>query len=144
MKAIKESAGKATVAHFFDVSILVKNTNTGESLGNVTNLTEEIELMILLPENLKNTDAKLNRNYYVLREHDGKVDTIKAELSKDCKYLVFKTDKFSTYALAYEDVAKVDVKVPQTADGITTSIIAGTLAIVSAAGICLYLKKRNA
>lgn len=144
MKAIKESAGKATVAHFFDVSILVKNTNTGESLGNVTNLTEEIELMILLPENLKNTDAKLNRNYYVLREHDGKVDTIKAELSKDGKYLVFKTDKFSTYALAYEDVAKVDVKVPQTADGITTSIIAGTLAIVSAAGISLYLKKRNA
>lgn len=144
MKAIKESAGKATVAHFFDISILVKNTNTGESLGNVTNLTEEIELMILLPENLKNTDAKLNRNYYVLREHDGKVDTIKAELSKDGKYLVFKTDKFSTYALAYEDVAKVDVKVPQTADGITTSIIAGTMAIISAAGICLYLKKRNA
>lgn len=144
MKAIKESAGKATVASFFDISILVKNTNTGESLGNVTNLTEEIELMILLPENLKNTDAKLNRNYYVLREHDGKVDTIKAELSKDGKYLVFKTDKFSTYALAYEDVAKVDVKVPQTADGITTAIIVGTLAIVSAAGICLYLKKQNA
>lgn len=144
MKAIKESAGKATVASFFDISILVKNTNTGESLGNITNLTEEIELMILLPENLKNTDAKLNRNYYVLREHDGKVDTIKAELSKDGKYLVFKTDKFSTYALAYEDVAKVDVKVPQTSDGITTAIIVGTLAIVSAAGICLYLKKQNA
>lgn len=141
MKAIKETAGKATVAHFFDVSILVKNTNTGESLGNVSNLTEEIELMILLPENLKNTDTKLNRNYYVLREHDGKVDTIKSELSKDGKYLVFKTDKFSTYALAYEDVAKVDVKVPQTSDGIVTTIFVGTLAIISAAGISLYLKK---
>jgi len=143
MKSIKEKAGKATVAHFFDISILVKNTNTGDSLGNVAELTEEIELMILLPENLKNTDAKLNRSYYVLREHGGKVDTIKAELSKDGKYLVFKTDKFSTYALAYEDSAKVAEKVPQTADGVVTSIIAGTIAIVSAAGICLYFKKER-
>ena len=141
MKSIKEKAGKATVASFFDISILVKNANTGDHLGNVTNLTEEIELMILLPENLKNTDAKLNRNYYVLREHDGKVDTIKTELSKDGKYLVFKTDKFSTYALAYEDVEKVEEKVPQTSDGIKTTLIVGTLAIISAVGISLYLKK---
>lgn len=106
IKSIKEKAGKATVETFFDISILVKNTNTKETLGNVTNLTEEIELMILLPENLKNNDTKLSRNYYVLREHDGKVDIINAELSNDGKYLVFKTDKFSTYALAYEDTLK--------------------------------------
>ncbi len=141
MKSIKEKAGKATVAHFFDISILVKNTNTGAHIGNVTNLTEEIELMILLPENLKNTDAKVNRNYSVLREHDGKVDTIKADLSKDGKYLVFKTDKFSTYALAYEDVAKVNVEVPKTADNITTTLIIGALSLISVAGLALYLKK---
>lgn len=141
MKSIKEKAGKATVAHFFDISILVKNTNTGAHLGNVTNLTEEIELMILLPENLKNTDSKLNRNYFILREHDGKIDTIKAELSKDGKYLVFKTDKFSTYALAYEDVAKVNVEVPKTSDNISTTLIIGALSLISVAGLALYLKK---
>ena len=141
MKSIKEKAGKATVAHFFDISILVKNTNTNETLGNVTNLTEEIELMILLPEELKNTDTKLNRNYFVLREHDGKVETIKAELSKDGKYLVFKTNKFSTYALAYEDTAKVDVEVPQTFDGISASLIFGSVALISLVGIGLYFKK---
>lgn len=141
MKSIKEKAGKATVAHFFDISILVKNTNSGAHIGNVTNLTEEIELMILLPENLKNTDDKVNRNYSVLREHDGKVDIIKADLSKDGKYLVFKTNKFSTYALAYEDVAKVNVEVPKTADNITTTLIIGALSLISVAGISLYLRK---
>lgn len=151
MKSIKEKAGKATVAHFFDVSILITNTNTGAFIGNVTNLTEEIELMILLPESLKNNDSKLNRNYFVLREHDGKVETINAELSKDGKYLVFKTNKFSTYALAYEDVAKEVAEptvpatpaVPQTFDGITTTIIFASLALISLVGISLYFKKHS-
>lgn len=142
--SMAEKAGKAKIATYFDITVAIKNAVTKAHIDNIPELTSEIELVVLLPEDLRNTDTKVNRTYYVIREHEGKVEKLPATLSEDGKSLTFKSDKFSTYALAYEDVAKVDVKVPQTADGITTSIIAGTLAIVSAAGICLYLKKRNA
>jgi len=142
--SMAEKAGKAKIATYFDITVAIKNAVTKAHIDNIPELTSEIELVVLLPEDLRNTDTKVNRTYYVIREHEGKVEKLPATLSEDGKNLTFKSKYFSTYALAYEDVAKVAEKVPQTADGITTSIIAGTLAIVSAAGICLYLKKRNA
>lgn len=55
---------------------------------------------VAIPENLK----KEGRKFYVLRYHDGKVD--KLAVSEDG---TFKTDKFSSYMLVYEDT-KSEVK----------------------------------
>lgn len=55
---------------------------------------------VTIPENLK----KAGRKFYVLRYHDGKVD--KFAVSEDG---IFKTDKFSSYMLVYEDT-KLEVK----------------------------------
>lgn len=142
--SMAEKAGNAKIATYFDITVAIKNAVTRDLIDNIPELSSEIELVVLLPENLRNTDTKVNRTYYVIREHDGKVEKLPATLSEDGKSLTFKSKYFSTYALAYEDAAKVAEKVPQTADGVVTSIIAGTIAIVSAAGICLYFKKQNA
>lgn len=146
VETMKEEAGKTTIAEFFDINILVKNVLDNSSLGNITELTEEIELMILLPEKLKNSEEETTRKYYVVRHHvvDGKeeVKLIDAEVSEDGNYLVFKTDKFSTYALAYEDVAATP-NTPQTGDSIGLYIILGFIS-VAVIGLSLNsLKKRK-
>ena len=41
----------------------------------------------------------------VIRVHDGKAEKLETDENEDGT-LTFKTDKFSTYALAYEDVQK--------------------------------------
>lgn len=49
-----------------------------------------------------------NGTYKVVRIHDGSTDVIDSQLSKDGARLTFKTDKFSTYAIVYSDVASGD------------------------------------
>ncbi len=142
IKDIEKEAGKATVATYFDIAVLIKDN--GDEIGSLTKLTKEIELVVLLPEDLKNEDKKVTRKYYVIRRHvneDGTVEVEKldATLSKDGKSLTFKTDKFSTYALAYEDVANEN---PKTLDNIGIYIILGTLSLVAFASVVVYRKKR--
>lgn len=55
---------------------------------------------VAIPENLKKAGCK----FYVLRYHDGKVD--KLAVSEDG---TFKTEKFSSYMLVYDDT-KSEVK----------------------------------
>ena len=146
--SITETAGKAIIATYFDISVAIKNALTLKEIDTIPELTKEIELVVLLPEKLRNTDDKVNRTYFVIREHDGKVEKLPATVSLDGKSLAFKSKYFSTYALAYEDVAVVDntqtniPEVPKTSDGIATSIILGSLALISFAGISFYFKKQ--
>lgn len=46
-----------------------------------------------------------NENYKIVRIHGSKAEVIDAQLDKDGKRLTFKTDKFSTYAVIYSDLA---------------------------------------
>jgi len=65
---------------------------------------------------------------------------LNATLSEDGKSLVFKTDKFSTYALAYEDNIKTN---PQTGDNVLFSIIATSMSIVGMCGAVYYVKRKK-
>ena len=64
-----------------------------------------------VPENLLNHDATVDRHYRIIRIHrdvktgEGKVDTIDGKFSDGM--LTFETDRFSTYAIAYNDVKPV-------------------------------------
>ena len=146
--AMQEKAGKATITNYFDITIAVKNA-TGTINETISELSKEIELMVVLPEELKNAQDGMTRKYYVVREHevDGKsqVDLLEANVSEDGKYLVFKTDKFSTYAIAYEDMATntETPSTPQTGDSIMLYIALGFVSIM-AIGISMNsLKIRN-
>lgn len=56
-------------------------------------LSDEVSFEYAIPGG-----AKANTTYYVLREHDGSVEKIEGSVIGDV--VVFKTDKFSTYAIA--------------------------------------------
>ena len=101
------------VAQFINIEILIKAD--GETLGNLTSLKEPIKLKIAIPENLKAE----SRKFFVVRIHDGKVEKLDSVMNEDGT-LTFSTDKFSTYALAYEDTVEVEKTVGKTKIGGTS------------------------
>lgn len=140
ISSITKTAGKAKVATYFDITLAIKNAITSNNITNISELNKEIELTILLPEDIKNIKANTEREYFIIREHNGKVEKLSATLSKDGKYLTFKSKYFSTYALAYEDV---EIKSPQTLDTATTYLLIGTSSIIGFIGLSYYIKKKK-
>lgn len=111
-----------TIANYFDVVINVIDKDTNKVIGNITELNNRISLSILIPDELKASEGYF-RKYYILREHNGIIDIIEPTLSKDKTTLIFETDKFSTYALAYEDINNTEIDNPNTKDNLKENII---------------------
>lgn len=95
-KALETYAQKndINVVNAFDVEIQLYIDN--EQIGTIPETNKELTFKVVIPRGLK----KENRKFYVLRLHDGKVDKI--PVNEDG---TFKTDKFSSYMLVYEDVS---------------------------------------
>lgn len=153
LEEIEKVANGLVIADYFDIKVLV-NDDEDKTLGIIPELTKEIELMVLLPEKLINTDEKINRKYYVIREHDGEVEIIEdVKVSDDGKSLIFKSNKFSTYALAYEDEVIQDSsnnlsegtkeELPPKTGDINLAFLIGTI-LVGTAGAVIISKKRFA
>ena len=60
----------------------------------------QVTVAMQLPDKLKGNG---NREYKLLREHDGKVDIINADYDAATNELSFATDRFSKYAIIYRD-----------------------------------------
>ena len=127
---LKDAARGATITNYLDISLILKE---GENtLGNILSTPEEMKITLAIPKEMQ----KENRVFSVIRLHDGKADKLNAELKDDV--LTFKTDAFSTYAIAYEEKkAGVLDDVPKTSDIIPYGLL--LLAVVG--GVILYKKK---
>lgn len=129
------------ITEYFDVTILVKNNVTDEKLGELSETTKKITFKVALTEELLNVEEGYTRTYYILRYHDGKVEKLDASLVGNM--LSFESDKFSTYAIAYEDVANETViENPKTSDSIILTLVVGAMAISGASVVGYKLKKR--
>lgn len=94
------------VASYINIDVIKK---VGDKESKLTTTTKELQFEITLTGNLINKDSSKERTYKILRIHDGNVDILDAAFDKDANKLTFKTDKFSTYAIIYNDKA-VEVK----------------------------------
>lgn len=95
-----DNQNTATVAMYLDLHMQIRDGST--VLGNITKLSEPVTFTVMLPKSLQAE----GRSYYVLRVHDGGVDNIAAAVNGDV--LTFETDRFSTYAIVYEDKRVAD------------------------------------
>ena len=80
-----------------------------DSVGDATPITETasaISINFPLEDKLVNKDSSVDREYYVIRVHDSVAEKIDATYNEKTKSITFKTDKFSTYAIAYKDTKK--------------------------------------
>lgn len=132
---IKMSSKKLTVANYFDISLLVKNSND-EKIGELSEIVAPIEFNVALTDELKNVKDGYVRNYFVLRIHDDKTEIIPAKY--DNGNLVFSSDKFSDYVLTYEDTE--EVKNPATLDNVTSYVGTGILSLLSFVGAAYIIK----
>lgn len=138
-KAIVKELGDKKVGTFLEID-LTKKIGTYEA--KVSETTGAVAITFELPADLKNTDTKVERTYYVVRYHDGKVDILDATYDEATGKITFETDKFSTYAVVYEDVAvKEPVKAPATGD--TTNVAMYIMLLVCGAGILVASRKMN-
>lgn len=107
-KAIDEIIlnGKSSVslAQYLDISVLIKANE--ETLGTINLLDKSIQFTIALPKDM----LKEGRDFYIVRIHDGVSTIIETELEGNS--LTFSTDKFSTYAIVYEDKAVITPEDP--------------------------------
>lgn len=101
----KDKNGVETqIAQYLDLTVLLKATG-GEELGTINKLSKEITFTIAVPEELE----KDGRTFVVLRMHEGETTVLETEVNADGT-LSFKTDRFSTYALAYVDVVQEEME----------------------------------
>ena len=84
----------------FDINI-VKNIDGSET--NVTTTNKSITFSIKLDKELINTDTNVNREYSIVRIHDGKAEFIPCEFDSATGTITFSSDKFSVFAVVYSD-----------------------------------------
>lgn len=100
---IAKVAGSDNVLGYYDV-VLALNGN-GEKLTDIHDLgnnTVEVSLPAAdFVKDLETVKSGYKRNLYVVRYHNGVAEKLPATLSND--EIVFRSGKFSTYAVAYTD-----------------------------------------
>lgn len=139
-KKVQEENKSLTVVNYFDISVLVKNIDTGVVVDELSQLVSPIELSVKLPDSLSKVKSGSVRTYYIVREHDGEITLLDAKLSDDGSSLIFSTDKFSTYAIAYVD--SNSVLSPKTYDRIKFYVGIGLVAIGSSVFGLLKVKRK--
>jgi hypothetical protein len=117
-EAIQHSnSGEATseIGMYLDINLFKEvtslddsNNATNTETSKVTQTSNKVTITISIPDDLINTNDSVNRTYRIVRVHedaDGNLitDVIEGIFDPEHKTFTFETDKFSTYALAYND-----------------------------------------
>lgn len=143
-KLIEQAAGDNKIAFYFDASLFKKIGSLDEVKLNV--LSKKIKLYYEVEDEYINKDLSKERIYKVVRVHDGKAEIIDGEYDPEANIVTFETDRFSSYALIYEDRdinGKKNINNPETADMIMTYVTVGVMAVVALFGIKYLNKKEN-
>ena len=87
-----------TLGMYVDISIFIK---VGGGDWNAVNQTHEpVDVVIGIPAELQSDD----RIFYIIRSHEGDY-TLLTDMDEEPDTITIRTDKFSTYAIAYEQVS---------------------------------------
>lgn len=137
------------ISTFFDITLDVKNNITGETLGTLNVLNDKIKFNMVLPEDITKVNEGYTRKYFIVRYHDGKSEILSTTLEGNI--ITFESDKFSTYALVYEDVKneieniedKTEIENPSTIDSIVLDLLVGSTSVIGLLLIAKSISKRK-
>ena len=152
--SVKGKKGTQTkIAQYLDLTVLLKTTE-GQRLGEINKLSKDMTFTIAVPEDL----VKEGRVFVVLRMHEGETTVLETTMNSDGT-LSFKTDRFSTYALAYIDMPVEEVEDEGTAEGdvpsgsenpeeeggsnVATFVIIGLIIVIIAALFIIFLAMKR-
>ena len=66
---------------------------------------ESFSISVTIPVGLLDVEDGFTRTFHVIRVHDGVAEILDTAYNEKSRELTFKTDRFSTYAIAYTDKA---------------------------------------
>ena len=94
------------IAGFFEVEIIIKVD--GKEIATITETDKQVTVALAIPSDLPEVPEGLIRTFFIMRIHDyngtKKAERIPTTVSGD--QAIGKSDKFSTYVLAYVDEEK--------------------------------------
>ena len=151
-----------------DKNLILRNVKTGTKLvyldvslfkkvgdnepEKITKTNKKIRISVKIPEALINKDNTKNREYSIIRIHEGVATVIEGTYDENTKLFSFDTDAFSTYALAYTDEDKSGTTdtnknpgqstTPQTSDNTPIERLFAFTIISGAAFVFLNRKKK--
>ena len=120
-KIMKNAVGQKPLK-YFDITML---KSMGGNTEKITELPTTMEVVIEIPDDI----YQKGKTYSVLRVHNGEL-TVLPDLDDDPKTITFRTDRFSSYAIARE-VA--------TASSLVTGLAVGALLAFGVAVTCLAI-----
>lgn len=140
---VKEVLNNGVVGAYLDLTLLKKVGSLKEV--SVTETAAGVVVKLDIPESLKNTDSSVERKYTVVRIHDGVAEALETRCENGV--ITFTTDKFSTYAICYEDVAatgngQASDNTINTGDVYNIALYV-LLAVVSCAGLTFVVLRRK-
>ena len=105
--AMAQAAKGYTIGQYLDISLFKYMTvNGNRQPGAALHTTKNaLPISVVVPDALIHTDSAVNRNYCIVRCHEGAIAVLDAAFDAANKTLTFKTDRFSVYAIAYKDTA---------------------------------------
>ena len=131
---------KYNVAGYYEID-LFKATSNGLKVEQLTEVEGGVSIKLQLPSTLASVKKGFKRTYYVIRLHDG-VTTVLPAVDNGNGTITFKSDKFSTYTLVYNDSEIKKVTNPDTADNALVYFAVATISLVGLTVTGIKLKKR--
>lgn len=104
-KILAKMKEDTTIVQLYDIYIVVKDTN-GNEITRVHEVPNEIAFEVDIPDAISQVEEGKTRTYSILREHT-EFEIIENQLSADGKKISFKSNKFSTFAIVYDEVENV-------------------------------------
>ena len=98
--ASSNTDGNAMVL-YVDMSLFKQIGNQEQT--RITETSGKISVSIEVPELLWNSDATETRSFYIIRVHDNEASRIEGTYDGATHRFTFETDRFSTYALVYQN-----------------------------------------
>ena len=119
-----------TVGQYLSIDIF-KLIN-GQQVGKITELGMPISVAIEVPEALRGAD----RAFAIVRVHDGVADILKDQ-DNDPNTITILTDRFSTYAIVYQDIENTGD------NNLNTGVVLAIAPFISAIAGVIVSKKRK-
>ena len=132
----KISNNNLLLGQYIDLSLFMEINGNPSTRREIDETNNKVKIELTIPEKLRFN----NRKYYLLRLHDNKVEIIyEGYPTRDWK-LLFETNKFSLYAIAYSKIESNNINVPKTGDNIIIWISMLVVSLIGFISIVIFRK----
>ncbi|MGN0692100.1 MAG: hypothetical protein ACI4K7_07125, partial [Oscillospiraceae bacterium] len=100
-----------TVGMILDIELFKRIGENGRDV-RITETNGMLTVEFTMPAELLSTDSTVTRTYKIIRVHNGVTDILDCTFDPATGKASFKTNKFSTYAIAYVDVRAAQPQTP--------------------------------